>query len=152
MQSYDYFYQTTLRLESFDVGTLVATFVPFMLLLVTYIDRFTEMSGSWLFGCWIWLLLLVVWTLGSFTDWFVARLFPLFELLFPLLYWLLRFITLLEATILLLPVIKAGRWLLVAFTAWERLRFFCCYNYFVFSCLASSAKRKATVLAIFLIC
>lgn len=110
------------------------------MLVVAYIDRLTEMSGSWL--PWIWLLLFGVCTFGNFTDWFAA-------LLLGALNWLLRLIILFDATILLFPVTKAGFrfW----FTAWDLLRFFWS-TYLVFYYFASSASRKATVLAIFLIC
>jgi hypothetical protein len=88
------------------------------------------------------LLLFGVCTFGNFTDWFVA-------LLLGALNWLLRLMMLFDATILLFPVIKAGFWFW--FTAWDLLRFFWS-TYLVFYYLASSASRKATVLAIFLIC
>jgi hypothetical protein len=82
-------------------------------LVVAYIDRLTEMSGSWL--PWIWLLLFGVCTLGNFTDWFVA-------LLLGALNWLFLLMILFDATILLFPVRKAGFWFWL--TAWDLLRFF----------------------------
>jgi len=132
------FFQTTRLLESFEVGIRTPT-LWVAELVVASIDLLTEISGIW--PGWIWLLLFGVWTLGSLTDWFVALLLPL--------YWLLRFITLFDATILLFPVTNGFvPWL----TACETFRFFCCSSYLAFSSFASSASLRATVFAIFLIC
>ena len=138
------YHHTTLLRESFEVGIRVAMLFPGVLVLVTYIERFTEMSGNWLVFCWIWLELFGVCTFGSFTDWFVALLFGGLET------WFGRVIKLFETTVLLFPVMKAG--FKFGLIAWERLRFFCWSVYLAFYYLASSASLKATVLAIFRIC
>lgn len=119
-----YFFQTTLRRESFEVGIL--TPIPFVnVLFGPSIDFFTVISGNWF--VWIWWLLFGVWTFGNFTDWVLTeRLF--------VLYWLFLLITLFEATILLFPVTNAGFWFV--FTAWERFLFFWVYISFYFEILA----------------